>query len=60
MFLSLKSACILADSADPDEMPPLPPYAAFHLDLEPVYRYQNEKGKRLHYLFFKINSNESL
>ena len=46
VFLSLKIVFILANSADPDEMPH---YAAFHLGLHclPKYLYtgiQNEKG----------------
>ena len=44
--MSLKIAFILANSADPDEMPP---YVAFHLGLHcsPKYLFtsiQNEKG----------------
>ena len=43
---------ILANSADPDEMPhkdEMPPYAAFHLSLHCLQKYmstniQNEKG----------------
>ena len=49
--LSLKIAYILANSADPDEMPP---YAAFHPGLQCLPNYlftgiQNENGKT--YLF---------
>ena len=46
VFLSLMIIFIVADSADPDEMPP---YAAFHLGLDCLLKYlftriQNEKG----------------
>ena len=46
LFLSLKIGFILANSADPDEMPP---YAAFHLGFHCLPKYlftgiQNETG----------------
>ena len=45
--MSLKIVFIIANSADPDEMPP---YAAFHLGLHNLPKYlftgiQKEKGK---------------
>ena len=46
MFLSMKTVFILANSADPDDMPH---YVAFHLDLHCLSTYwftgtKNEKG----------------
>ena len=52
VFLSLKIDLVLANSADPDEMPH---YAAFHLGLHYLPKYPSSWPK-LAYAFFVHNS----